>query len=119
MVLVDTSVWIEHFSRGVDDLSFALNNGLVLAHPFVIGELALGSLKDRAEILNLLSNLPQAARGEDREVMAMVEKNRLFGKGIGWVDAHLLASARLSACSLWTRDRSLAKMASAWRINYQ
>lgn len=111
MILVDTSIWVEHFSRGLDGLAKELEANKVLIHSFILGELALGNLNKREETLELLASLPPAESAGDDEVMALIESKKLFSKKIGWVDAHLIASARLSDCSLWTLDRSLMKAA--------
>jgi len=111
VILVDTSIWVEHFSRGLPTLAEELEANKVLIHSFILGELALGNLKTRTETLELLANLPSAEIAEDDEVMALIESKKLFSKKIGWVDAHLIASARLSDSSLWTLDRSLMKAA--------
>jgi predicted nucleic acid-binding protein len=108
MVLADTSVWIEHFRRGVPELANLLSSALVVTHPFVIGELACSNLKNRVTLLSDLAALPSATVASDDEVMGMVEKRRLWGRGLGWIDAHLLASAALTRCQLWTFDRRLA-----------
>ena len=113
MVLADTSVWIEHFRHGDSGLAGPLSEGLVLMHPFVSGELACGNLKDRAAILSDLHALPQANPASDTEVLQLIEDRRLWGKGLGWIDAHLLASAVLSNCRLWTLDSRLARAATA------
>jgi predicted nucleic acid-binding protein len=108
MILVDTSVWVDHLRVGDSRLSALLNSGEVLAHPFVIGEVALGSLKQRTTVLSALVNLPQAPIATDREVLLFIDENGLAGTGIGYVDAHLLASARLGAdTTIMTRDRRL------------
>lgn len=113
MLLVDTSVWIDHLHHGESALSAALHQQRVLIHPFIIGELALGNLRDRHSILNALMNLPEALVARDEEVMSLIESERLFGSGIGYVDAHLLASVRLTAGAwLWTRDRRLKSAAN-------
>jgi predicted nucleic acid-binding protein len=112
VILVDTSIWIDHLRTGDPELAELLQNGHVLAHPWVIGELALGRLSRRSEILGLLGNLPQAQTATDSEVLAMVEDRRLFGLGIGYVDAHLLAATLLTTgVGLWTRDQRLASVA--------
>ena len=112
MILADTSVWLDHLRRGSEDLARLLEAGDVLVHPFVIGELACGNLRNRGEILGLLAGLPAAVTASDAEVLHFVEERRLSGKGIGWIDAHLLASAALTAgARLWTRDRRLATIA--------
>ena len=106
-MLVDTSVWIDHFRRPNADLEYLLEEGRVSTHPFVIGELACGSLAHRTEILRLIEALPFAAVASHAEVMAFIERQRLHGTGLGWIDVHLLASARLAHQSLWSADRRL------------
>ncbi len=113
MILVDASVWIDHLRIGDPQLTTFLNDSHVLAHPWVTGELALGQLARRSEILGLLRNLPQARVATDTEVLDLVEKRRLFGLGIGYVDAHLLAATMLTTdARLWTRDKRLAVVAA-------
>lgn len=112
MILVDTSVWIDHLKNGDAVLTDLLGTGGVLAHSFVTGELALGSLRQRRAVLESLRDLPQAAIASDDEVMVLIEREQLYGLGIGYVDAHLLAAARLtSGALLWTRDRRLRQAA--------
>ena len=112
MILVDTSVWVDHLWRGEPDLSRRLEAGEVLTHPLVVGELAMGNLRQRETVLGALQALPRAVVASDDEVLAYVERKALHGQGIGYVDAHLLASARLSPDTrLWTRDRRLAELA--------
>ena len=112
MILVDTSVWIDHLRRSNASLTELLNSGQVLAHPFIIGEIALGNLKQRNVILDALQNLPLANMASDDEVFSYITKNKLFGIGIGYIDAHLLASIQLTpGSSLWTRDKRLSKAA--------
>ena len=112
MILVDTSVWIDHL-RSVDNrLMGLLDEGQVLAHAFVIGELALGNLRQRKAILRLLLELPQVTSAQDDEVHAFIDANALWGLGIGIVDAHLLAAARLSNTMLWTHDKRLHGIAA-------
>lgn len=107
VILVDTSVWVDHLRASDRDLARLLDAGAVLTHPFVIGELALGDLRQR-ELIDLLHDLPQAVAATEREVLHFIDEHRLFGSGIGYVDAHLLAAARLTAgTSLWTRDKNL------------
>lgn len=113
MVLADTSVWIQHFRQGVPALAALLSEGLVLMHPFVSGELACGNLKNRASVLADLHALPSATLASETEVLQLIEERRLWGRGLGWIDAHLLASALLSHCELWTLDKHLAKAARA------
>lgn len=112
MVLVDTSVWIEHFRYRKPDFADRLSEGLVVMHPFVCGELACGNLKDRASILSDLHALPLAKLASNAEVLRLIEDRRLWGRGLGWIDAHLLASALLSNCRFWTLDIRLAKAAA-------
>ena len=112
MVLADTSVWIEHFRRGEPTLANHLSEGLVLMHPFVSGELACGNLKHRAAILSDLNDMPQSRLASNAEVLHLIEDRRLWGRGLGWIDAHLLASALLSNCRFWTLDVRLAKAAA-------
>jgi len=112
VILVDTSVWIEHLRSASATLSDLLGDGEVLGHPFVLGELALGNLGRRDEILRELQNLPQANSASHREVLQFVDREALFGRGIGYVDTHLLAAARLTAgTKLWTHDRRLKAVA--------
>lgn len=120
MILVDTSVWAQHFRREVAALAALLEAGEVLAHPFVLGELAMGNLRHRDSVLTDYRLLPQARSAAHEEVLELVERNRLFGRGIGYVDAHLLAATALSEDAfLWTFDRKLAAVAVqlnlAWR----
>jgi len=112
MVLADTSVWIEHFRRGEPGLADRLREGLVLMHPFVSGELACGNLKNRAAILAGLHALPTAKLASSTEVLRLVDDRKLWGRGLGWVDVHLLASALLSNCRLWTLDKKLGRAAA-------
>lgn len=112
MILVDTSVWIEHLRHGEPAMVQALEDGDVLTHSYVIGELACGNIKNRGHILDLLQQLPQAREATHEEVLAMIDRRRLFATGIGYVDAHLLASAALTPpTSLWTLDKRLARVA--------
>jgi predicted nucleic acid-binding protein len=117
VILVDTSVWVDHLRRGNEELQTLLYESKVLCHPFVIGELACGSLKNRREILMLLRSLPQAQVAEHDEVLRLVEDARLRGRGIGWVDAHLLTATLLSRTLIWTLDRQLALAAKALRVS--
>ncbi len=112
MILVDTSVWIDYLRAGDSELAGLLQDGQVLVHPWVIGELALDHLPRRSEILGLLDNLPQATVATDVEVRTLID-NQLFGLGLGYVDAHLLAATMLTAgARLWTRDKRLAAVAA-------
>jgi len=117
MILVDTSVWVDHLRNSDEELIGLLDRGQVLAHPFVIGEIALGSLAQRALVIGALQNLPQAIVAADDEVMRFIDDESLAGLGIGYFDAHLLAATRLTAyASFWTRDRRLAAVAQRMSI---
>lgn len=113
MILLDTSIWIDHLRHGDEEVARLLERELVLVHPFVVGELACGHLRSRATVLDLLKQLPSAEVAEAHEVLAYIDGRRLFGRSIGYVDAHLLASIALTAGSvLWTRDRRLHSVAT-------
>ncbi len=111
MILVDTSVWIDHFRNGNDALATLLRHAEVVCHRFIVGELACGNLRHRDEILFLLAALPTVTLADHDEVMTFIEHNGLMGAGIGWIDAHLLASTILADVTLWTLDRPLAAAA--------
>ena len=112
MILVDTSVWVQHLRLGDPELARLLDRASVLGHPFVTGELALGSIPRRAELLGLLERLPSASVARHSEVMQLIDNEGLAGSGIGYVDACLLASARITPDALfWTRDRRLNAVA--------
>jgi predicted nucleic acid-binding protein len=113
VILADTSVWIAHFRKSSPSLSELLGKGLALVHPFIVGELACGNLRNRTRILADLQALPSAASATDGEVMQLIEARKLWGLGIGWIDGHLLASALLSNCRIWTLDRKLLRAAAA------
>ena len=113
MILADTSVWVEHLRRGDARLAGLLEQALVLMHPFIVGEIACGQLADRAALLQLLQGLPMACVATDEEVHMLLQRHRLHGSGIGWVDMHLLAAVRLSSgARLWARDKRLAAAAA-------
>ncbi len=113
MILVDTSVWVDHLRRGDQELARLLADVQVLSHPAVLGEMALASLARRDEVLELLSNLPRASVATDGEVRALIQNRQLFGGGIGYVDAHLLAATLLTSdADLWTRDKQLRSVAA-------
>jgi len=116
VILVDTSVWVDHLRRGNAGLRTLLDEAAVLTHPFIVGELACGNLRNRQEILRLLALLPGARIAEQDEVLGLLDGRRLYGRGIGWLDAHLLASAILSGVPLWTLDRRLGAVVSALKI---
>jgi predicted nucleic acid-binding protein len=107
MVLADTSVWIAHLRYGDSNLESLLEDGRVMCHPYIIGELACGNLKNRTEIISLIQTLPCVMRAEHKEVMLFIENHRLMGKGLGYVDMNLLASAVLTGVPLWTLDKRL------------
>ena len=112
MILVDTSVWIDHLAHGDSQLRSLLEDGEVLMHPFIVAEIALGSLSHRADTVGALQALPEAPVAQHHEVMSFLDSERLFGLGIGYVDLHLLAAVRLAQSSkLWTRDRRLLEAA--------
>jgi predicted nucleic acid-binding protein len=119
LILVDTSVWVDHLREGDPVLNNLLQNGEVLAHPFVIGEIALGSIRQRGDVLSLLEALPVIKIADHDEVMGFISKSKLFGTGIGYVDAHLLASTKLHhSAKIWTRDKRLAETASRFGLAY-
>ena len=117
MILVDTSIWVDHLRVAERTLARLFDRGLVLAHPWVTGELALGHLSQRHEILGLLGGLPSSEIATDAEVLALIEAEQLYGLGIGYVDAQLLAATRLTPdARLWTADKRLAVVARRLRL---
>ena len=112
MMLVDTSVWIDHLRQGDAALTAALEAGQVWMHSFVLGELACGNLRSRVEVLGLLQALPPMPVSTDKEVLFFIDQHELMGRGIGYIDVHLLASARLGGTQLWTRDKRLHTVAA-------
>jgi len=113
VILVDTSIWIDHLRGANTALAELLNKGAVLTHPFIIGELACGNLRNRETVLSLLHNLPAIPAANDAEVLYFIDKHDLMGKGIGYIDAHLLAATSLATPThLWTRDKRLATIAA-------
>jgi len=118
MILADTSVWVQHFRRDDPRLRELLIDGQIRMHPFVIGEIACGNLRSRQKLLNDLRGLPAAISAGQEEVLGFLEQHRLFGQGITWIDAHLLASARLSNCRLWTLDTRLLAAAKRLHMGY-
>ncbi|HEV2200380.1 MAG TPA: type II toxin-antitoxin system VapC family toxin [Bryobacteraceae bacterium] len=110
MTLVDTSVWVDHFRRGNFRLQQMLEEGTVATHPMIIGELACGNLFQRPATLGLLGRLPSISQVPDRLVFQAIESRHLWGRGIGWIDAHLLAASLVSGTSLWTLDARLARL---------
>jgi predicted nucleic acid-binding protein len=120
VILVDTSVWIDHLRSGNARLARLLESGVVLAHPWVTGELALGNLSRREEVIELMHGLPQATLAASDEVLGLIKQEALFGAGIGYVDAHLLAATRLTPdATLWTADKRLSAMAVRLGVAYQ
>jgi predicted nucleic acid-binding protein len=118
MVLVDTSVWVSHLRYGNEELEKLLHEGEVVCHPFIVGELACGNLKNRREILTHLQALPMTILAEDEEVLKFIENNQLMGKGLGYIDIHLITSAVLTSVLLWTLDKTLDKFTEKIGINY-
>lgn len=118
MILIDTSIWVSHFRFGNAHLQGLLLEESVACHPFIIGEMALGHLQHRGEILALLHALPQAQVAEHEEVLRFIEDRRLMGSGLGLVDVHLLASALLTEMFLWTEDKPLRAAAAKLRVLY-
>ena len=118
MVLVDTSVWVSHLRDGNAELASLLNDGRVLCHPLIVGELACGNLKDRSAILSFLQLLPMSIEAEHEEVLSFIENNRLMGKGMGYLDVHLISSAVLAGVPVWTLDKKLAQVADSLHIRY-
>jgi predicted nucleic acid-binding protein len=113
LILVDTSVWVDHFRKSNSQLAALLGAGAVLGHLFVLGELSVGNLRDRKAVLGALSDLPQAPMAQDQEVIAFIENHRLHGRGLGYIDVHLLASASLHpSASIWTKDKRFLEAAA-------
>ena len=119
MVLVDTSIWVFHLRYGEAHLETVLKNAQAVSHPFIVGELACGKLRNRKEILSFLQALPSAPVIVQEELMYFIEQKALMGVGIGFVDAHLLASAQLFGVPLWTSDRQLKRAAERLKLSYQ
>ena len=117
-ILVDTSIWVNHFRSSISHLQSLLDNTEVVCHPLIIGELACGNLRSGDEILALLSSLPMAPEVDYEEALEFIELNRLMGKGIGFIDVMLLASSRLADLPIWTNDKRLKEVAQALRISY-
>ena len=118
MVLVDTSIWISHFRKGERRLEMLLQDAEVLTHPFIVGELACGNLKNRREILSLLQSLPGISAVSQEELLYFIEERGLMGSGVGFVYAHLLASAQLNHFPIWTFDTPLERSASRLNLSY-
>jgi len=118
MILVDTSIWISHLREGNKQLEELLMNVQVICHPFIIGELACGNIKNRIEILSLLQALPLSKTIDFNEYLFFLDKHKLMGRGIGFVDIHLLASAQLTGIKLWTMDKRLNSAAAQLELAY-
>lgn len=118
MILVDTSVWIDHFRAGDAALTSLLQTNLVCMHAWVIGELACGNLGNRKEVLGLLRALPHVTVATADEVLYFIEQHRLMGRGIGYIDAHLLAATAIHAARIWTRDKRLKGLAEDLGLAY-
>jgi predicted nucleic acid-binding protein len=118
-ILVDTSVWIAHFRKNSPALQRLLDNDRVLCHPLVIGEIACGNMKHRAEVLESLAMLPTTPTLDYQELLTFIETHRLFGQGLGWIDVHLLASTLLQQVTLWTLDQSLRNAARKLRCHFE
>ena len=118
-MIVDTSIWVAHFKRSHPRLGELLDKTQVMCHDFIVGELACGNLNNRRRILNLLEVLPRAPLLSQKEVLHFVEQHSLMGTGVGFIDVHLLASARLSNIPLWTLDKSLQRLATKLELSYQ
>ena len=118
MVLVDTSVWVSHFRQGSPRLQELLLDGSIVCHPFVIGELACGKIKNRKEVISLLQALPMLEVVEHEELLVFIEHNRLMGIGLGFVDVHLMAAAVLTGVPLWTFDRRLKQVSAKFHIDF-
>ena len=117
MILVDTSIWINHFNKSNAGLISLLNSAKVCIHPFIIGELSCGNISNRSEILSLLKSLPHIEPALDEEVFALIENKKLYGIGLGFIDVHLLASALIHNVKIWTTDKALNKAAINQGIN--
>lgn len=118
MIIADTSLWVQHFRRGLPGFAAALGDGLILMHPVVLGELAAGNLVRRARTLASLRNLPRTPGGTTEECLDFIETHRLHGRGISWNDLQLLVAARLSGNPLWTLDTRLDRAAAAFGVAY-
>ena len=112
MILADTSVWIDYFREGLPELAERLRRSIVVMHPFVVGELACGNFSNRDATLELLKQLRSVTVAEHDEVLSFIRARKLYGRGIGYVDAHLLAAVELEGCQLWTRDKRLHALAT-------
>ena len=119
MVIVDTSIWVTHLRQGSRQLEKLLYDAEVMCHPFIVGELACGNLKNRTEIISLVQSLPMAPTIEFNEFLFFIDRNHLMGKGVGFVDVHLLASAQLTGMPLWTADKRLKSAADQLELTFK
>jgi predicted nucleic acid-binding protein len=119
MVIVDTSIWVNHLRQGSRQLEKLLYDAEVMCHPFIVGELACGNLKNRTEIISLVQSLPMAPTIEFNEFLFFIDRNHLMGKGVGFVDVHLLASAQLTGMPLWTADKRLKSAADQLELTFK
>ena len=119
MVITDTSIWVTHLRQGSRQLEKLLIDAEVMCHPFIIGELACGNLDNRNEIISLLQSLPMAPTIEFDEFLFFIDRNHLMGKGVGFVDIHLLASAQLIGIPLWTADKRLKSTADQLELTFK
>jgi len=117
VILVDTSVWVDHLRSHNQELASLLDAEEVLVHPFIIGELACGNIKNRREVLALLHALPTSPKVDDDEILFFIERHRLMGRGLGLVDVHLLASTMIAPCLIWTHDKPLKTVAQEMAID--
>ena len=118
MVLVDTSVWISHFRDGNSRLQKQLEEGRVVSHPFIIGELACGNITNRTEIISLMQSLPTLDVVEQDELLLFIEHHKIMGKGLGFVDVHLIAATMLAGIPIWTLDKKLRGVSSKLNIDF-
>ena len=120
MILADTSVWIDHLRSGDRNLAVLLTATRIIIHPFILGEVACGNLVNRAEVLKLLADLPEVTVAMDFEVLFFIERQALMGRGIGYIDAHLLAAVSLNPhTKLWTKDKRLERVAVGLNLAYK
>ena len=120
MILADTSVWIDHLSRKDDAFALLLNDSQIMTHPFVIGEIALGNLKNRTEILSKIQKLPMMLATSDSEILFFITQRQLAGRGVGYIDVHLLAATAMTPpARLWTRDKKLLAVATSLGLAYK
>jgi predicted nucleic acid-binding protein len=118
MVLVGTSVWVRHLREGDSHLEHLPGDGQVMCHPYIVGELACGNMKNRREVLSLLQLLPMAAQARHEEILHFIELNHLMGKGLGYIDVHLASSAILTGVPMWSYDEKLSDAGAGLGIRY-